>query len=70
MLNLFKKFIQIEKINNDKTKGTKIILNEISNHFDYSLLKVLEYSKELEKNSNINNNKINTVIIYSREYNT
>ena len=56
MLNLFKKFIQIEKINNDKTKGTKIILNEISNHFDYSLLKVLEYSKELEKNSNINNN--------------
>ena len=24
--------------------------------FDYSLLKVLEYSKELEKNSNINNN--------------
>ncbi|PPR40393.1 MAG: hypothetical protein CFH24_00679, partial [Alphaproteobacteria bacterium MarineAlpha6_Bin2] len=56
ILNISKKFIKIEKINNDKIKGTKIILNEISNHFDYSLLKVLEYSKELEKNSNINNN--------------
>ena len=56
MLNFFKIFIQIEKINNDKIKGTEIILNEISNHFDYSLLKVLEYSKKLEKNFNINNN--------------